>query len=493
MRPGWWLALVLAVTLPTFGASVNAESGDYLRFDFAGATERFGPVTATCLGAAYLEAPSTTVRLSGALEIITTHWNETNLHPGGPNETRIQPTYQQSTEKIPMQDDQYVVRVRDGGRLRIFSENWPQGSEWADLRIVGNNLTTGIAVTQVSDEEYFVDHGLNVARTIGGLPGPTRKTVVDDLHGVSAHGAITMFIQNATIEGVGTHLDLPPRSIRPITQNELIDVVQYSEVHALIRGALTLVEAPEWSFACASLDGSLNGSYTGFHARGTGKVGNTSTRIQNQDITAEGNLHFSERTRDDWTTRGNLEGEFSLVALDYRAVTAPTPDSPAMIVVAVGGLGLILVVAFFYSRFQASKALDHTKRMLVHLTIRENPGIRPAGIQKKTGLPEGTLRYHLEQLVRHGLVQRTTHARGTRYMVSSSGDARTSPMPLDEVEAFVRAQCAAQRTLVEVHKTMVETLGYKPSRAWYTLKRMIDTGAVRAEKINRRTWIQWVE
>lgn len=126
-----------------------------------------------------------------------------------------------------------------------------------------------------------------------------------------------------------------------------------------------------------------------------------------------------------------------------------------------------------------SSIQDDTQNFLLRI-ITENPGIWYREILRLTGLPNGTLSYHLRELEEAARikVRRIDHLGKTRYYSASVPDSETN------IIACVKIATARQIILVLIDREfctfseLVSSVDKSPSTISWHLKRLISSGIV---------------
>jgi predicted transcriptional regulator len=88
--------------------------------------------------------------------------------------------------------------------------------------------------------------------------------------------------------------------------------------------------------------------------------------------------------------------------------------SPALLLPAEILYSLLVVSCFGLRQVTRQTVLDHKGRRELYELIRDNPGISLSTLREKTGMNAGTVRYHIELLVHHGMVACRFH-HGSRH------------------------------------------------------------------------------
>ena len=128
------------------------------------------------------------------------------------------------------------------------------------------------------------------------------------------------------------------------------------------------------------------------------------------------------------------------------------------------------------------RILQLEARKRVFDAIKENPGIHMRGLERKTGIPMGTLRYHLRYLEKHEMIVEKRSGRMVTYYPSVSGSS---------VDAQDKKYLAVLRQeiprLIVLHLMMHPHTSHSdlkphfmisPSTLSYHLKKLLDSGII---------------
>lgn len=494
MRVHWWVALLIVPAFPAIAAA--GPPGDYAEFHYAGAARIFGTIEGECRGVASLSTETAKLSVEATTEVVRTTWNETTLNPGSPQATRIIGQRFQSTQSGPMVSGQIIAHLERNGDLRIFSEAWPAQS-MLPIQFTGDNATIGVLAERVSDDEYYVRDGSNVQARPGGSEGLVRQLVMDQ-GTVKVDGPGAVVVHDGIIEG-NLKFVVPPRQNHRLTSNAVIDVVEYVDTHLVIRASkLSLAGDEGWALACQELDMRFDGSATAMGATGRVTKNGRTVQFVEKDLSIEGSgrlrEHGTESALYGRRIQAAWDGQFSVVATDYVAADALSVDPITIVLVVSGGIGFLLAGAALYSRLALSSILNHRKRDLIRLTVKENPWIREAELQRKTGLAPSTMRYHVGKLVQHGLLATVREEHETLYVAREQGAVNAVPRPpLKPVEIFIAKQCVGAVPRTHLQRELVREFGYGERGAWYLLKRMVTQGKLMVENRDsrRKKWVRW--
>lgn len=188
-----------------------------------------------------------------------------------------------------------------------------------------------------------------------------------------------------------------------------------------------------------------------------------------------------------------------------RIVLPTTPEETAAVGIAAFLAGLTYwfwpalkatPVFGLFSRLKRPELLEHPKRRTIHEAIAAAPGVHFKGLQRATGLANGTLRHHLRHLVAGGLVVERAGARYTCYFPKGRVDARAM-----EAASLLKSD-GSRAVLEEVQRRpgitareVADRTGLSPGTVAYHVDRLARCGAVQKGRQGRAIGLQassWV-
>ncbi|WP_067049482.1 winged helix-turn-helix transcriptional regulator [Methanofollis ethanolicus] len=163
--------------------------------------------------------------------------------------------------------------------------------------------------------------------------------------------------------------------------------------------------------------------------------------------------------------------------------------SPALILPAEILSSLFLVSCLGFHRVTRQTILDHKERRELYELIRGNPGISLSTLREKTGLNDGTARYHLGLLNLHGMIVcRSYH--GSRYYYARNKDYGRMEAALltylHTENARVILDLLSRDDDLSHHDLMAATGTASPTISWQ-MKRLIADGVVASYREEKKT------
>ncbi|WP_067050790.1 winged helix-turn-helix transcriptional regulator [Methanofollis ethanolicus] len=163
--------------------------------------------------------------------------------------------------------------------------------------------------------------------------------------------------------------------------------------------------------------------------------------------------------------------------------------SPALILPAEILYSLVVISCLGFRRVTRQTILDHKGRRELYELIRDNPGISLSTLREKTGLNDGTARYHLGLLNLHGMIVcRSYH--GSRYYYARNKDYGRMEAALltylHTENARVILDLLSRDDDLSHHDLMAATGTASPTISWH-MKRLIADGIVESYHEGRKT------
>jgi predicted transcriptional regulator len=163
--------------------------------------------------------------------------------------------------------------------------------------------------------------------------------------------------------------------------------------------------------------------------------------------------------------------------------------SPALLLPAEILYSLLVVSCFGLRQVTRQTVLDHKGRRELYELIRNNPGLSLSILRKKTGLNDGTVRYHIELLVHHGMVACRFHHGSRHYYVGDEDYGRMEAVLLTYLHN------ENDRTILELlsgddvlsHQDLMTATGTTSSSISWHMKRLVTDGVVESYREGRKT------
>lgn len=134
-----------------------------------------------------------------------------------------------------------------------------------------------------------------------------------------------------------------------------------------------------------------------------------------------------------------------------------------------------------YARLTRHEMEDHPHRAALMECVRDEPGIHIARLAERTGIAEGTVRHHLDQLVRHGLVRRVPQGRATHHY--ASGPIEPAPAAVSGPRRRLVALLRHEPGLTTPE--LAKRLAVRVQTVWEHLQRLKQAGLVDDAKAGR--------
>lgn len=136
---------------------------------------------------------------------------------------------------------------------------------------------------------------------------------------------------------------------------------------------------------------------------------------------------------------------------------------------------------------QGKKTLELEVRQRLFALVSKSPGIHFRDIQRRTDMATGTLSYHLEQLVKVGLLKTTRDGEYLRYYAQSD-----MPEEQKRVLDFMRRPSLRHIVLSLIqdeersNEQLAEALGLSPSTVSWHLKKLVEANLVKTRQDDRK-------
>jgi len=158
--------------------------------------------------------------------------------------------------------------------------------------------------------------------------------------------------------------------------------------------------------------------------------------------------------------------------------------SPALVVPAEILYSLFFISSLGFRRVTRQTVLDHEQRRAIYETVRDSPGISLRSLREKIGMAEGTARYHLDLLMRHGLIASHCRYGFTRYYVNNGEYGRSEHLLLTHLHN------ENDRRIIDLlsgsdgrsHRDLMAATGTTSSSISWHMKRLVADGIVRSDR-----------
>lgn len=158
--------------------------------------------------------------------------------------------------------------------------------------------------------------------------------------------------------------------------------------------------------------------------------------------------------------------------------------SPALVVPAEILYSLFFISSLGFRRITRQTVLDHEQRRVIYETVGDSPGISLRSLREKIGMAEGTARYHLDLLVRHGLIASHCRYGFTRYYVNNGAYGRPEHVLLTHLHN------ENDRRIIDLltgsdgksHRDLMAATGTTSSSISWHMKRLVADGIVQSER-----------
>jgi predicted transcriptional regulator len=220
---------------------------------------------------------------------------------------------------------------------------------------------------------------------------------------------------------------------------------------------------------------------------------------RNQTFFASGSLFLGSLAVDNQGgLQAQVDGDYAQVRFDEAVVDpkllAPVLEGAAVVATAVAAV-VVAKLAFsaLFTRRADSEILGHERRRRLFELVEQNPGIHLREALRLAGIPSGSGRFHVTQLVRHGLLTERRMGSNVRLFVSSA--AASSPQWKNEaglrnarfkpiLEWLSKHPNASQK---DVLLALQVSLGWSPSTTQDRLARLVSDGTVQCSRTGRFT------
>lgn len=258
--------------------------------------------------------------------------------------------------------------------------------------------------------------------------------------------------------------------------------------------------APDASFRLgfpAGAQAQLDGALDSHDATGALLVDAQRHPLDHEHLFMEGTLTLRlQPTQGDsphahaWRTQ--VEGRVTTILLSGVDVTPAIPLRAKGVGTSVAlGLGIallarLLLVPLFH-RLGPMDVLGNANRRRVYEEVRARPGVSVAELVASVGLARVLVRHHLRMLETHRLVRATAWRRRRTYAVVGEEAGRAACELKDPTRRRVAAAIA--RSGRATQKDLVGALGLSQRLVSYHLARLEDSGLVRTEGKNPRSYV----
>lgn len=162
--------------------------------------------------------------------------------------------------------------------------------------------------------------------------------------------------------------------------------------------------------------------------------------------------------------------------------------SPALLLPAEILYSLLVVSCFGLRQVTRQTVLDHKGRRELYELIRDNPGISLSTLRDKTKMNAGTVRYHIELLVHHGMVACRFHRGSRHYYIRNEDYGRMESILLtylsNENDRTILKLLSGDDVLS--HHDLIAAIGTtSPSISWH-MKRLVADGIVESYREGRK-------
>ncbi len=142
-----------------------------------------------------------------------------------------------------------------------------------------------------------------------------------------------------------------------------------------------------------------------------------------------------------------------------------------------------------FSRLQKPKLLEHPTRQMIVDAVAGQPGIHFNELRRVTGLANGTLRHHIDHLLRNDLLTKRSTEGYTCLFLKSIDRNSMEAAPVLRSKGAQAVLASIRKEPGVTGKAVAERLGLSPATVAYHVKRLQGAGAVRAERVGRRVFL----
>jgi predicted transcriptional regulator len=138
-----------------------------------------------------------------------------------------------------------------------------------------------------------------------------------------------------------------------------------------------------------------------------------------------------------------------------------------------------------FAQEEKQRILELESRRKVYEAVRKYAGAHYREIERRCGLPAGTVRYHLDYLVRFGLIKEEREGNNLRYFPKASGAGDVRLLGLLRQESVRRILLSILADKDRTHEEIAQAVGLSPSTTTWHLKRLEEQGVVQETKKGR--------
>lgn len=220
--------------------------------------------------------------------------------------------------------------------------------------------------------------------------------------------------------------------------------------------------------------------------------------VRDQTLSTEGNVTLSGLSRAPGSSdrlRAEVGGDGASARLDEKVVDAAVLLGLGATAAGAAGIGLlwigkVLFSALFTRRRDAAAVLEQPLRRRLYETIHADPGIAYRELLRRLGVANGTVRHHLNVLLREGLVVEHPHLNTVRLFPHDSAqeaerDARVLLRDGRSRRLFDWIDAHAGAIQAEVAAHAEAEWGWRPNTTQYRLKRLVEGGLVEEHREGR--------
>lgn len=506
-------AAIGSLVLLFMASSPPVDAGEtWLSYSYDGGFHATGQVAASCQG--FARAPPAGVMglmvENASLETFHYRWNQTTARPANPtpvNITHPGGDASRSTQRIP--DGNYELTWSHKQRIRAFPDGWPgpfanRELGAAIMKIEGDGIRAGPATTDAEAEVFVVQHEGDIGSYLGAVPGWHRPVEVFNSTW-DASSRIAFFLEGKfalagsqhSYHGAPAETRTSPNPANPVVSHDQVDVTY--DVLRADTVALDRDSTRGWQFFCGPLEYTLTGALTLYNASGKYPGRDGLSSFSGSELTMAGQFLSQEEPRNrplvggsSHPVDGRSSGAIESAMLDFQVPLQLEVEHTIALVGGALGLGGIAVIAYFlYSRIERGRALRVPARRLVFEMIRNNPGVQPYKIVETLPVSRATVRHHLRQLEKVGLVAVQDFGKH-RHCYEITNLATTAPsLRRHPVVEFLRQTHGPTALKSEAAQSLMEEFGYPRSTAWHRLSMLEREGLVKTRKRGGRLCLQF--
>ncbi|MEK6858527.1 MAG: winged helix-turn-helix transcriptional regulator [Nanoarchaeota archaeon] len=139
------------------------------------------------------------------------------------------------------------------------------------------------------------------------------------------------------------------------------------------------------------------------------------------------------------------------------------------------------------SNRKTSELLELESRKKVYTLVRTHPGCHYREIERRSGMPHGTLTYHLHFLVKHGLLSVRKKNNALRYFPHEASADDIQLISLLRQQSLRRIMMRLAFYGSSTHDDLVQFTRLSPSTVSWHTSRLIRDGVIRTSKERART------